>query len=56
MVYSIIEGDDDGNFKIDDSGNIQTTKSLDREEKEVYVLRVRASDNAVNPLFGFTQV
>ncbi len=56
MSYSITEGNDNGYFKIDDSGNIRTTVALNREDKEVYVLTVRASDAAVNPLYGFAQV
>ena len=56
VSYSITEGNDNGHFKIDNSGSIRTTGALNREDKEVYILTVSASDSAVNPLYGFAQV
>ncbi len=56
VTYSIIEGNTNGNFEIDASGIIKTTKELDREDIELYVLRIEASDGGSSPLSGFTQV
>lgn len=56
IIYSIIEGNTDDRFKIDNSGQITNAKKLDREQKEVYVLRIQAADSDVNPLYGYTQV
>lgn len=57
IEYKITEGDPNGRFTIDtSSGIITTTTSLDREEQEVYVLRIEAKDQGVPPQSGFTQV
>lgn len=57
IEYKIIEGDPNGRFTIDTlNGMITTTTSLDREEQEVYVLRIEAKDQGSPPQAGFTQV
>ena len=56
ITYQIVEGDNENRFRIDTSGRIETNEQLNREDKEVYILRIRASDNDPNPLYSYTQV
>ena len=57
IEYRIIEGDPNGRFAIGtSSGTITTTAALDREEQEIYVLRIEAKDQGSPPQSGFTQV
>ena len=57
IEYMIVEGDPNGRFAIGTStGTITTTTALDREEQEIYVLRIQAEDQGLPPQSGFTQV
>ena len=57
IEYKIIEGDPNGYFAIGlSSGIITTTTTLDREQQEIYVLRIEAKDQGLPPQSGFTQV
>ena len=50
VVYAIASGDTDSAFKIDPtSGQISTTKPLDRETVGEYILVIAATDQAVDP-------
>ena len=55
--YSIIRGNNDAAFEIDpNSGSIRTTKSLDRESVETYLLNVAATDNGSPPQTGTSTI
>jgi len=57
LTYSIVSGDDLGQFYIDpDGGEITIVESLDRENIESYTLRIQVSDNGVEPRVNFTNV
>ena len=53
--YSIIDGNLNNVFEVDpNTGSIQTTQSLDREDTESYILTVAAVDNGTPPQTGTT--
>lgn len=52
-MYSILSGDVDNSFAIDPaSGALSTTRPLDREQQDAYILLVRVSDLHGNHSYG----
>ncbi len=49
LVYSIIGGNENEQFRITQNGTIMTAKSLDRETQSLYNLVVMATDQAKPP-------
>ncbi|CAG0879402.1 unnamed protein product [Cyprideis torosa] len=49
VTYSIVDGDEDGLFDIDDNGVVVTVKELDREKQSIHNLWIQASDLAEPP-------
>ena len=57
ISYSIIDGNDLGNFYIDpDTGELIIFQSLDREIADSYTLEIQASDNGIEPRMNTTFV
>ena len=44
VVYSIVQGDDGKEFRVNKNGEIYTSEELDREKKSSYFLTVQAND------------
>ena len=51
IVFSIVGGNDDDAFQIDNNGRISVKGQIDREKVPKYVLRIRASDKGSPPLY-----
>lgn len=49
LVYSIIGGNENDQFRITQNGTIMTSQSLDRETQSLYNLVVMATDQAKPP-------
>uniref|UniRef100_A0A224X4K1 Putative cadherin egf lag seven-pass g-type receptor n=1 Tax=Panstrongylus lignarius TaxID=156445 RepID=A0A224X4K1_9HEMI len=56
LVYRIVSGDGLGYFRIDNEGNIRTTRILDAESKSGYWLTVVAEDQGLVPQHALLQV
>ena len=55
ITYSIVEGE--SQFAIDSmTGRITTKVMLDREQGQIHILRVQATDQGTPPLSSFSQV
>ena len=51
LVYSIVSGDDRGDFSVSQTGQVTSTRLLDYETATRYSLRVRVSDRGLPPLY-----
>lgn len=49
VVYTIVAGDDDGDFGVAANGTLFTRRPLDRERKSLYNLVLSATDNPLPP-------
>ncbi|XP_077999656.1 cadherin-23-like [Glandiceps talaboti] len=56
VTYSIISGNEDGIFQIDQDGRVSTNGTLDRETQDRYTLVLSATDSGSSPRSGFTRV
>lgn len=56
ITYSIVSGNQDSAFEIDENGNVLTNAQLDREIVNEYKLTVMATDGGNRPMSGTTNV
>ncbi|XP_039607150.1 protocadherin Fat 4 isoform X1 [Polypterus senegalus] len=52
LSYSLISGNEDGDFSLSPGGQLSLIKSLDREAKEKYILIVTSTDSGTPALTG----
>ena len=56
ITYSIVSGNQDSAFEIDEHGNVRTNAQLDREIVNEYKLTVMATDGGTRPKSGTTNL
>ncbi|XP_028982383.1 cadherin-related tumor suppressor [Diachasma alloeum] len=49
VIYDVLSGDDEGVFGVAENGTVFTRKQLDREDRAIYNLVIRARDSPASP-------